>query len=90
MDLEHEKNTIMRQPQYAVLVDNFGFKLHKHPVEMLKKQVNNVQAETFNMESNIRNCKSDLALRFVNELIKQWKKRDDDLDEEEFLRLLYG
>ena len=91
MDLEHEKNTIMQQPQYAVLVNNFGFKLHNQPVEFVKEQVKNVQALTLNMESNIRNFKSDLALRFVNELIKQWKKREDDLDdEEEFLRLIYG
>jgi hypothetical protein len=90
MDLEHEKNTIIQQPQYSVLLSQFGFQLQKYPVEMVKEQVKNVLEETLNFESDIKDFESDMALRFVNEMIKQWKNREEDLDEEEILRMLFG
>jgi hypothetical protein len=90
MDLEHERNTIIQQPQYSVLVSKFGFQLQKYPVEMVREQVKNVEEVAVNFESDIKDFESDMALRYVNEMIKQWKHREDDLDEEDILRMLFG
>jgi hypothetical protein len=90
MDLEDEKNSIIQQPQYAVLVNQFGYNLQRFPVEMIRAHVKNLKEITLNFESDISDFQSDMALRYVNEMIKQWKKKEDDMDDEEIFKMLFG
>lgn len=90
-NLEYEKNNILRQPQYSVLAAQFGLAVQKYPVEIVRQQVQNIQDITENFESNIVDFESDFALRYVKEMIKQWKQKKSGLDEEEeMLKMLFG
>ena len=90
MDLENQKNTIIHQPQYSVMVNQFGFYLQNKPVETVMVEVNNLKEEIMHFENDIKNFESETGLRYVNQMIKQWKKKDDDLDDEEMLRMFFG
>jgi hypothetical protein len=41
-------------------------------------------------EHNIADFESDMALRHVKQMIKQWKDQDKELDEDDILRILLG
>jgi hypothetical protein len=45
-------------------------------------------ANQFN--NDITNFESPMALRHVKEMIKKWKKREEEYDDEEMIRLLFG
>lgn len=89
-NLEWEKKDIIQQPQYAVLVNQFGYAVQKYPVEMVQQQLKTAQTIARDFEDNITNFTSAHALRHVKEMLKQWKLQEQELDEqEEIMRMLF-
>lgn len=88
-NLEYEKYNILKQPQYSTLVNQFGFSVQKYPVEIVQQHVRSAKDIAQNFESDIADFESDLALRHVKEMIKQWKQREKEFDEEEIMRMLF-
>ncbi len=90
-DLEREKICIFQKPQYYALANQFGYTVQMYPVETVKKQVNKANLVAKEFEVHTTNFESDMALRHVKEMIKQWKidekKNDED---EEIIRLFFG
>ncbi|MEY2917940.1 MAG: hypothetical protein RIS73_1654, partial [Bacteroidota bacterium] len=89
-DLETEKNNILNQPQYSALVNQFGFSVQRYPVEIVRQHVKTAQDIAVGFESDIANFESDMALRHIKEMIKQWKQQEKELDDEEIMRMLFG
>lgn len=87
--LEQEKTCVFQQPQYATLLNVFGFSIFRHPIETIQKQVESVREITKNFESDAKDFESDLALKHVKEMLKQWKKREKEFDEEEMMSLFF-
>ncbi len=87
-DLTSEKNNIFKQPQYSTLANLFGYSIQQYPVEMVKRQVEIATETARNFENDIADFESDLALRHVNEMIKQWKQPGRESADEEILRML--
>ena len=89
--LEQEKNNIFQHPQYSALANRFGFSVQKYPVQIVRQQVENTNEVAQNFENDIADFESDLALRHVNEMIKQWKQKKQNLnEEEEMLKMFFG
>ena len=89
-NLEQEKNTILSQPQYATLAIKFGFSIHHAPLEIIRKHVMEARDLANQFNNDITNFESPMALRHVKEMIKKWKKREEEYDDEEMIRLLFG
>ncbi len=92
-NLVYEKQSIFEQPQYAVLVEQFGPVIQAKPVEIVQQQVNMELATARSFEEDIVDFKSDKALKHVDRMIKLWKKeRDNDAydDEAEMFRMFFG
>ena len=92
-ELEYEKNELIQHPQYAVLLEQFGWDVKKAPLQTVQKYL----VETEYMVKHFRNCvldfKSDLALRYIKQMVKQWKQLKDEeqyLSDEDIDRILRG
>jgi hypothetical protein len=83
-NLAYEKLSIYEQPQYGVLVQQFGPAIQSNPIEVVQQQVNMETATATSFEENIVDFKSDKALRYVDMMIRQWKEEmyNASLDEE--------
>ncbi len=89
-DLTFQKQEIVYQPQYAVLVQEFGWEVKQSPVEMVTqhfKQTKNL-IERFKLNTEYFNSAN--ALRHIKAMIKEWKAAEEDMDEEELFRMLFG
>ena len=77
-ELEYEKNTLIQHPQYAVLLEEFGWDVKRFPVQTVQKHL----VETEYMVKHFKNCVTDfrsaLALRYLKQMIKQWKGLQED------------
>ena len=82
--LEYQKISIFQQPQYATLVNLFGFSAQRYPVEIVRQAVINATEIVQNFESDIKDFESSMALRHVKEMLKQWKHREKEFDEDEY------
>jgi hypothetical protein len=91
-DLEYEKNELYHHPQYAVLLQQFGWDIRRAPVQTVQKHLVKIYERVKNFKININDFKSDLALRYIKQMIKQWKEdqEDDNITEEELYKMLYG
>ena len=92
-NLVYEKQSIFEQPQYAVLVEQFGPVIQAKPIEIVQQQVNMETATARSFEEDIVDFKSDKALKQVERMIKQWKEeRDNDAfdDEDEMFRMFFN
>jgi hypothetical protein len=89
-DLETEKNNILNQHQYSALVNQFGFSVQRYPVEIVRQHVKTAHDIAKDFESDIANFESDMALRHVKNMIKQWKQQENELDDEEIMRMMFG
>lgn len=87
-DLAYQKLSIFEQPQYSTLLNLFGYAIQRQPVEIVQQHVKSAKDIAQNFESDIADFESDMALRHVKEMIKQWKNREEDFDEEEMIKLL--
>jgi hypothetical protein len=83
-NLAYEKLSIYEQPQYGVLVQQFGPAIQSNPIEVVQQQVNMETVTAISFEEDIVDFKSDKALRYVDRMIKQWKEEmyNASLDEE--------
>ena len=78
--LEYQKIRIFQQPQYATLVNLFGFSAQRYPVEIVRRAVINAAEIAQNFESDIKDFESSMALRHVKQMLKQWKYREQEFD----------
>ncbi len=92
-ELEWEKNEIHQHPQYAVLLQEFGWDVKRYPVQTVQKHVQETGERIEDFKSNIIDFKSELALRYIKQMIKQWREMQEEeayINEEELYRMLYG
>ncbi len=92
-ELEHEKNGIFHHPQYSILLQEFGWDVKRFPVQTVQKYLVEIEVTIKNFKSNIADFKSDFALRYIKQMIKQRKALEEEqeyFNEEELNRVLYG
>lgn len=89
-DLEREKYTVCQQPQYSVLFSQFGYSMQNSPVQMVQKQIKSAQNIAKNIEKDITDFESELGLRHVKKMIKQWKQQHKEFDDDEMFKMLFG
>jgi len=89
-DLEQEKRGIMHHPQYAVLLENFGYDIAANPVSAVNREVADCLRVAENWEKEFILFESPNALKHVNQMIKDWKEEDIEMDEIELLRMMMG
>lgn len=92
-ELEYEKNELIQHPQYAVLLNEFGWDVKRFPLQTVQKHLVETEERVENFKNNIEDFKSAYALRYIKQMIKQWKQLDEDeqnFTEEELYRMLYG
>jgi hypothetical protein len=74
-ELNIQKNNLAFQSQYATLINEFGWEVALAPIETIMQQVNLVKKQVYAFEENITMLKSDTALRYMKQLIKEWKSQ---------------
>ncbi len=90
-NLEYQKIMVAQQPSYAMLFSVFGFSVQQYPVEIVKTEVKKTIGIVQEFESDINNFESDRALRHVKEMLKQWKKDEQQYNQdEELIKLFFG
>ncbi len=91
-ELAYEKNGLHQHPQYSVLVQEFGWDVKRYPLQTVQKYLTEMESAVENFKLNIADFKSDYALRYIKQMIKQWKDMHEEVHftEEEFSRMLYG
>ncbi len=90
-ELEYEREELIQHPQYAVLLEQFGWDVKRFPVQTVQKHL----VETEFMVKHFKNCvidfKSDLGLRYIKQMVKQWRQLKDEeqyLSNEDIDRIL--
>ena len=79
--LEDEKREIIYQPNYSVLAQTFGIGVQKYPVEIVQIHLNEVRETAENFKMSVADFSSDYALRYIKQMIKQWKQEEDEWEE---------
>ena len=79
--LEDEKREIIYQPNYSVLAQTFGIGVQKYPVETVQIHLNEVRVTAEHFKLSLADFSSDYALRYIKQMIKQWKQNEDDWEE---------
>ena len=90
-ELEYEKNELIQHPQYALLLEEFGWGVKRFPVQTVQKHLVETAERVETFKNNIIDFKSDLALRHIKQMIKQWKQMDEEdqfLSDEDIFRIL--
>ena len=89
--LEYQKIMVAQQPPYAMLLSVFGFGVQQYPVETVKKEVKNIKDIVQGFDVEISQFESDMALRHIKEMLRQWKKDEQQNNhEEELMNLFFG
>ncbi len=83
-ELQHQKEGIINQPQYRVLAENFGWEIQRYPVETVRTNVTYFEELLASFKTHIEDLKSEYALRYTKQMIKQWKILQDEMDEDPF------
>lgn len=89
-NLDHQRNSIFQQPQYAVLANEFGYSVQKHPVQLVREEIDYTVGMVKSFEDDIKDFESPLALRHVKTMLKQWKQKQNEFDEDELMRMLFN
>ncbi len=89
-DLTFQKQEIVYQPKYAVLVQEFGWEVKQSPIETVTQHFLSTSFSIEYLKSNLVLLKSDHALRHIKKMIKEWKQEEAELEEEELFRQLFG
>jgi len=76
--LEDEKREIIYQPNYSVLAQTFGIGVQKYPVEIVQIHLNEVRETAEHFKLSVADFSSDYALRYIKQMIKQWKQNEDE------------
>lgn len=88
--LDYQRHSIFQQPQYAVLANEFGFAVQRYPVEIVQSEVKNVENTVKNLERDIKDFESPMALRHVKQMLKQWKQKQEDFEDDELMDMLFS
>ena len=92
-ELENEKNELIQHPQYAVLLNEFGWDVKRYPVQTVQNYLQETVFMAKHFKKSVRDFKSELALRYVKQMIKQWRQLKDEeqfLSDEDIDRILRG
>ena len=87
--LEREKFQILQQPQYSILAGIFGYSIQSSPVDNLRKHVKAANETILNFERDIIQFESAMALRNVKEMIRQWKQKETEFNDDELMNLFF-
>ncbi|MEO6720482.1 MAG: hypothetical protein ABIN67_08945, partial [Ferruginibacter sp.] len=90
-DLEQEINGMFQQPRYQVLVQEFGYDVQMYPLEVVKDHLEKLKNVDIAFKRDLNNFQSPTALRYIKELIKEWKgmRRQNNLLDDEFFRDIF-
>ncbi len=80
-ELQIEKEDIIHLPQYRVLLEEFGWQIQRYPIEIIRSNVTYVNELVGSFKANISDFKSEYALRYIKQMIKQWKQAQEEMDE---------
>lgn len=89
-NLTFQKQEIIYQPQYAVLVQEFGWEVKQSPIETVIQHFIETKNLIAQLKLNLEKYNSTHALRHIKAMIKEWKEEEEELDEEEIFRMLFG
>jgi hypothetical protein len=89
-DLNFQKQEIVYQPQYSVLVQEFGWGVKQSPIETVTEHFIETKNLIAQFKLNIEWFNSTHALRHIKRMIKEWKEDEEDMEEEELIRMLFG
>jgi hypothetical protein len=91
-ELDYEKNTVFQQPQYSALVEKFGMTISRNPLQTTMSYFNELKEYVTGLKRDLKDFQSANALKYIKEIIKDWKNKDDEYgyDEDEIFRMLFG
>jgi hypothetical protein len=89
-ELQDQKESIIQQPQYAVLAQEFGWEVQRYPMEIVHKELIFTNELAANFKHSIADFKSELALRFIKQMIKAWKVEKRAEEEDYFIRSIFS
>lgn len=84
-ELQIEKEDIIHLPQYRVLLEEFGWEIQRYPIEIIRSNVTYVNELVGSFKANISDFKSEYALRYIKQMIKQWKQAQEEMDDADSL-----
>jgi hypothetical protein len=90
LDLNLQKQEIVYQPQYAVLIEAFGWTIKQSPIETVTQHLKETRRFLAQFKLNIEWYNSPHALRYIKAMIKERKETEAELEEEELYRMLFG
>lgn len=96
-DLEHEIINMFQQPRYGLLLQAFGFKVQRFPLEQVKGELRQLKKLDADFKKDIENFQSPHCIRYIKSLISQWKalqrghkqSREDELMEAIFRQSIF-
>jgi hypothetical protein len=88
-ELQNQKEGILFQPQYAVLMEEFGWEIKRNPLDTLHQELILMQRLAANFKESITDFKSELALRYIKQMIKAWKLQKAEEEEDNHLWSLF-
>ncbi len=86
-ELEFKRNEIYEQPQYRVLFKAFGWGIQRYPVQTVQNHLHELQQGVEYLKSDTVDFLSDYGLRYIKQMIKQWKLVREQDEDEEMLRM---
>ncbi len=93
-NLDYQKNSIYKQPQYAVLSNDFGFAIRRYPVQTMHNEVTSSENTIKEFNRDINYFESPMGLRHVKAMLKEFKKRqnefEDAFEDDELMRMLFS
>jgi hypothetical protein len=89
-DLNFQKKEIAYQPQYSVLLQEFGWGIKQAPLETVNEHFIETKSLIAQLKSNVELFSSTHALRHIKAMIKEWKRAEEEMDEEELFQMLFG
>ncbi len=84
-ELQNEKEEIIHLPQYRVLLEEFGWQIQRYPIEIIRSNVTYVNELIGSFKANISDFKSEYALRYIKQMIKQWKHAQEEMEDADSL-----
>jgi hypothetical protein len=89
-DLNFQKQEIVYQPQYSILIQEFGWGVKQTPIETVNEHCIETKSLIAQLKLNIKMFNSTTALRHIKAMIKEWKQSEEEIDEEELFQMLFG
>ena len=90
-DLEQEIYHMYQQPRYSALLQEFGFDVHRLPLEKVKDQLRYLKNIDGAFKRDLENFQSPHCIRYIKAMINQWKamrRQHNHNEEEELLNMI--